>query len=307
LPAQAAAALKSTDRFAKLENKRYLFMNNLLTFDIEGFRDALHESISIPPRAKPNFSEKDVIETNTMEILSLLSECSAKGTFFILGWIAKEMPSLIQTIASEGHEIACHGLLHKRLFNLSRREIEESLTEAKKCLEDASGSAVYGFRAPDFSIIKSNLWVHDILQGLEFTYDSSIFPISFHDVYGMKNIPRSPFKLPNGLIEIPLSTVRFIKNIPFGGGGYFRLYPFFLTKLFLTIVNRQGTPGVFYLHPYEIGKVVPALEGMDLLRTFRTYYGVKKAKTKLKKLLVNFEFTTAAEYVRTKWGSGLIC
>ena len=276
-------------------------MNNLLTFDIEGFRDALHESISIPPRAKPNFSEKDVIETNTLEILSLLSEYSAKGTFFILGWIAKDMPSLIRTIAREGHEIACHGLLHKRLFNLSRREIEESLNEAKKCLEDASGSAVYGFRAPDFSIIKSNLWVHDILQELEFTYDSSIFPISFHDVYGMKNIPRSPFKLPNGLIEIPLSTVRFIKNIPFGGGGYFRLYPFFFTKLFLTIVNRQGTPGVFYLHPYEIGKVVPALEGMGLLRKFRTYFGVNKAKEKLKKLLLTFEFITAIDYIRTEW------
>jgi polysaccharide deacetylase family protein (PEP-CTERM system associated) len=276
-------------------------MKNLLTFDIEGFRDALHESISISPHIKPDFSEKDVIETNTMEILSLLAECSTKGTFFILGWIAKDMPSLIRTIAQEGHEIACHGYLHNRLFNLSRAEAEDSLKTAKHCLEDVSGSAIYGFRAPDFSIIKSNLWVHDILQGLDFKYDSSLFPISFHDVYGMENIPRSPFKLPNGLIEIPLSTVRFIKNIPFGGGGYFRLYPFFFTKFFLTIINRQGTPGVFYLHPYEIGKVVPTLEGMGLLRRFRTYYGVAKAKEKLKKILLTFEFITVLQYIRAEW------
>jgi polysaccharide deacetylase family protein (PEP-CTERM system associated) len=276
-------------------------MKNLLTFDIEGFRDALHESISIPPRVKIDFPEKDVIETNTMEILSVLSESNSKGTFFILGWIAKDMPSLVRTIAGEGHEIACHGFLHNRMFNLSRREIEESLKTAKHCLEDVSGCAVYGFRAPDFSIIKSNLWVHDLLQELAFKYDSSIFPISFHDVYGMENVSTIPFRLPNGLIEIPLSTVKLIKNIPFGGGGYFRLYPFFLTKLFLTFTNNKGGPGVFYLHPYEMGKLVPKLDGMGLLRTFRTYYGVTRTKDKLKKMLSAFEFVTAINYIRTEW------
>jgi len=278
-----------------------MIMKNLLTFDIEGFIDALHESIPIPLHYKPEFSEKDVVETNTMEILSLLSECNAKGTFFILGWIAKDMPSLIRTIAGEGHEIACHGFLHKRLFNLSRTETEESLKTAKHYLEDATGCAVYGFRAPDFSIIKSNLWVHDLLLNLSFKYDSSIFPISFHDVYGMENVSTSPFKLPNGLIEIPLSTVRLIKNIPFGGGGYFRLYPFFFTKLFLTITNKKGVPGVFYLHPYEMGKLIPKLDGIGLLRTFRTYYGVTRTKDKLKKLLSTFEFVTAINYIRAEW------
>jgi polysaccharide deacetylase family protein (PEP-CTERM system associated) len=276
-------------------------MKNLLTFDIEGFRDALHESISIPPDAKLDFSEKDIIETNTLEILSVLSECNTKGTFFILGWIARDMPSLIRTIAGEGHEIACHGFFHKRLFNLSKKEIEESVKGAKNSLEDASGSMVYGFRAPDFSIIKSNLWVHDLLKELAFKYDSSIFPISFHDVYGMENVPTSPFKLSNGLIEIPLSTVRLIKNIPFGGGGYFRLYPFSFTKLFLIITNKKGVPGVFYLHPYEMGKLVPKLDGIGLLRTFRTYYGITRTKDKLKKMLSAFEFVTAINYIRTEW------
>jgi polysaccharide deacetylase family protein (PEP-CTERM system associated) len=276
-------------------------MKNILTFDIEGFIDALHESVTIPQRYTPDFSEQDVVQRNTMDILDVLSEHSCKGTFFMLGWIGSEMPSLVKTIAGEGHEIACHGFLHKRLFNFSPAETEESLKKAKYSLEDACGCQVHGFRAPDFSIIKTNLWVHDILRKLSFTYDSSIFPISFHDVYGIGTMPAAPFKLPNGLIELPPSTVRVIKNIPFGGGGYFRLYPFFITKILFTLLNKQGIPGMFYLHPYEFGACISRIEGMSLMRRFRTYYGVGRTKQKLARLLTCFEFCRAIDYIKNSW------
>jgi polysaccharide deacetylase family protein (PEP-CTERM system associated) len=255
----------------------------------------------VPPHYLSESLEKNEIEINTMEILSVLSECGAKGTFFILGRIGRDMPVLVRKIADEGHEVACHGFFHKRLFNLSRSDTEKSLKQAKHYLEDASGVQVYGFRAPDFSIIQSNLWVHDILQQLSFKYDSSIYPIGFHDVYGIEHVETAPFKLKNGLIEIPLSTVKLVKNFPFGGGGYFRLYPLLLTKLFITITNRMGIPVVFYLHPFEIGKIVPRIHEISLLRKFRTYYGVGRSRQKLKKLLDSFSFVRIIDYVRSMW------
>lgn len=275
---------------------------NLLTFDIEGFIEASHDSMYVPTIYVSPERESEEIEVNTAETLELLAEFDQRATFFILGRIARDMPSLVRRIADGGHEIACHSFHHRRLFQFPRFEVETFLREAKSALEDVSGKRVYGFRAPDFSITEKNLWVFDLLQNLSFVYDSSVFPTALHDVYGIRGFPRDPFRFANGLIEVPLSTVRILgQNIPFGGGGYLRLYPLAVTRVLFWAANRGGRPCVVYLHPFEMGKVVRRIEGLGTLRRLRTYGGLRAAKGKLRSLLRRFRFVPVIDYLEQEF------
>jgi polysaccharide deacetylase family protein (PEP-CTERM system associated) len=272
--------------------------SNLLTFDIEGFIESAHESMCVRPEYISERLEAEEIEANTVAILDLLEEFGQKATFFILGRIARDMPRLVRRIADAGHEVGCHSLFHKRLYNFQRSEVAAFLDEAKCRLEDASGTRVYGFRAPDFSITRSNLWAFDVLRERSFVYDSSIYPTGLHDVYGIGDFPTTPFRLPNGLIEVPLSTFRiFRNNIPYGGGGYLRLYPLAVTKALFRGSNRKGVAAVVYLHPYEVGNMVRKIRGIGVLKNIRTYVGQKRAAAKLRALLDSFSFMRVIDYL----------
>lgn len=274
-------------------------INNLLTFDIEGFIESSHDIMSVPSKYISKELEFKEIEVNTMKIIEILSDLDQKATFFVLGRIARDMPSLVRRIASEGHEIGCHGFYHRRLFNYSREETFKLLSDAKHALEDVTGKPIYGFRAPDFSIVKSNQWVFDTLKELQYVYDSSVYPTGLHDVYGIDDFPRGPCFLPNGLIEISMSTVNFLGiRIPFGGGGYLRLYPYLITKLLFFKINRERIPGIIYLHPVEMGQVVPKIEEMRLLRKVRTYIGISSVQSKLKKFIKYLPFTRVIDYIK---------
>ncbi len=273
-------------------------IENILSFDIEGLIESSHDSMHIPKKYINQKKEDYHITENTERILYLLSENNVKATFFILGRIAKDIPGLIRKIASEGHEIASHSYDHFRLYNFSREEIRDKLVRSKKYLEDACGEEIIGFRAPDFSIIQSNIYAFDELLEAGFKYDSSVYPIGMHDVYGIADFQDTPFKMSNGLVELPMSTVKiFNKAFPFGGGGYFRLFPFFLTKFFLRSSNSQNRPMNFYLHPYEIGKKVVNIKEIPLLRKFRTYYGVSGVENKISKLLKQASFGRADQFI----------
>ena len=273
--------------------------SNLLSFDIEGFIEASHDSLGVPRGYTSEELEEEEIEVNTLEILHLLADFDQKATFFILGRIARDMPSLVRQIAEAGHEIACHSFYHRRLLHFSRPEVAQFLRDAKHLLEDVSGKPIYGFRAPDFSINRSNLWVFEILRELSFVYDSSVYPTGLNSAYGISDFSVLPFRLPNELIEVPLSTIRILaQNLPFGGGGYLRLYPLFLTKLFFRATNRKGAPAVLYLHPSEMGKVVRMISEIGWLRKFRTYVGVQSVQRKLRSLLESFTFEPIVDYLQ---------
>ncbi len=203
------------------------------------------------------------------------------------------MPGLVRKVAERGHEIGCHNYMHFRIPEVFNREFGAKLSKAKSKLEDVSGQKVFGFRAPDFSITKKNLWVIDVLKELGFVYDSSIYPIGLHDVYGMKNANRHIHKLSNDLIEFPMSSIEyFSKRFPFGGGGYFRLYPLWLTNYFIRALNRDNIPCMTYIHPYEVGPVIPKIPGLSPHRKFRHYYNCKNGKKRLGKLCRSFKFST---------------
>jgi len=211
------------------------------------------------------------------------------------------MPSLVKAAARAGHEIACHSYAHIRIFGIDKDEFKEKISAAKHRLEDVSGQRVYGFRAPDFSITKSSIWALDVLKEAGFVYDSSIYPFGLHDVYGIKDADASIHKLPNGLIEYPLSTIELCGvRLPFGGGGYFRLYPLWLTKYFMNTLNKRGVNCMAYIHPYEVGPVIPRIPGLSAHRKFRHYYHCKKGGRRIEKLLQAFKFAPAIDVLRQR-------
>ncbi len=267
---------------------------NAFSIDVEGFVESNVQSFHIPDKYINHSRENIEIEQNTEVLLQILDEANTKATFFLIGRLARDIPSLVRKIADAGHEIGCHNYLHLRIFDIEKNEFKEKLTAAKKNLEDVSGQPVYGFRAPDFSITEASIWAVDILKEIGFLYDSSIYPFGLHDVYGIKDADAFIHKFPNGLIEFPLSTTELLgRRIPFGGGGYFRLYPLGLTNFFLSKLNNNGHPAMFYIHPYEAGPVVPKISELSAYRKFRHYYHCKKGQVRLKKILKRFRFSPA--------------
>lgn len=269
---------------------------NCLSVDVEGFVESNLQSFNIDKKYIDKTRENYEIEKNTNYFLEILAELNIKATFFFLGRLARDVPVLVKEVARSGHEIACHGFEHVRIFGMSEYEFRESLISAKNRLEDVTGSKVYGFRAPDFSITEASIWALDILKEVGFFYDSSIYPIGMHDVYGVKGIEPFIHKLPNGLIEVPLSSIEFFgKRFPFGGGGYFRLYPLYLTKFFITKYNKLGFPCIFYIHPYEVGPEIPDIPELSFYRKFRHYYNCNNGCRRLKEMLQAFKFATVID------------
>jgi polysaccharide deacetylase family protein (PEP-CTERM system associated) len=272
-------------------------ITNLLTIDVEEW---FHTSALEPYLNRQKWHElESQVEKNVRLVLSLLEEHRTRATFFILGWVAERYPYIVREIASLGHEIASHGYLHQLIYRLTPETFREYVLRSKQILEDITGTAISGYRATSFSVVKSTLWALDIIKEAGFVYDSSMFPVR-HDIYGIDGIPVMPFIHHNGLIEIPPSTVRILgRNIPFAGGGYFRLYPYWLTKKGIQWLNQAGRPAVVYLHPWELDPYCPRIAWADWRTGFRQYVNLQKTEPSLKKLLKDFTFSTALEYLQT--------
>lgn len=232
------------------------------------------------------------VEQNTDRILSLFAETGTGATFFILGWVAERYPELVRRIADAGHEIASHGFGHVRVCNQAPDEFKQDIVRTKHLLEDTAGLPVRGYRAASFSIDESTLWALDTLQETGHEYSSSIYPVR-HDLYGMPDAPRFPFHhREGGILEVPITTVPVMqKNLPCGGGGYFRLLPYWYFRWALNKVNRNdGEPCVFYFHPWEIDPDQPRPEGIGLKTRFRHYTNLARTRNRLARLLTDFEW-----------------
>jgi len=276
-------------------------VKNCLSVDVEGFIESNLQSFNIDNKYISKSNEIYEIGENVHSILTLLDELNIKATFFFLGRIGRDIPNIIKETAQCGHEIACHACEHIRIFGLTPEEFKENIISAKKILEDVSGEKVYGFRAPDFSITKLSLWALDILKDVGFIYDSSIYPSGLHDVYGISGAKPFIHRLPNGLIEFPMSVADcFGLRLPFLGGGYFRLYPLMFTKYFTSKVNKLGHPCMLYIHPYEVGPIIPRIPELSYYRKFRHYYHCKNGHKRLRKILKSFSFCTAVEILEEK-------
>ncbi len=217
----------------------------------------------------------------------------------MLGWVAEQYPQLVRDIAACGHEIACHGFSHRLVYEQSAEEFYQETLHAKNLLQEITGSAVLGYRAASYSIVRKSLWALDILVELGFVYDSSIFPVR-HDRYGIPNAERAPHRMatPTGksIVEWPLATARILGfRLAVAGGGYFRLLPYWLSRWGLASINRRELrPFVFYLHPWEIDPAQPRVSASWLSR-FRHYTNLGKCEERLRRLLGEFRFGTARD------------
>ena len=215
------------------------------------------------------------------------------GHFFTLGWIAERYPQIVHRIVENGHELASHGYHHLRASDQKPAEFQEDITRSKKLLEDLSGKAVIGYRAPSFSIGKRNLWALDSLQEAGYRYSSSIYPIQ-HDHYGMPDAPRFKFhpKAKDGLMELPATTIEFLgRNFPASGGGYFRLFPYSVSRWLMRRVNfADQQPCIFYFHPWEIDADQPRQANIGLKTRFRHYVNLSRTESRIRQLLGDFHW-----------------
>ena len=239
---------------------------------------------------------------NTERLLGIFEAAGVTATFFVLGWVAERFPGLVRQIARDGHEIASHSYEHRLVYAMSRAQFAEDLRRAKGAIEAAGGAEVVGYRAPSYSITRRSIWALDVLLEQGYEYDASIFPIH-HDRYGIPDAPRHPYRMhrqPGTLWEFPGSTVRLRgQNLPIGGGGYFRQFPYALTRRAIRYVNEaEGQPAIFYLHPWEIDPDQPRVRASFLSR-FRHYRNLAKTEPRLRRLLADFRFGTARSVLAT--------
>jgi polysaccharide deacetylase family protein (PEP-CTERM system associated) len=262
---------------------------NAMTIDVE---DYFQVSAFAPYIRREDWDRRECrVERNVDRILGLLAERQTQATFFTLGWVAERYPHLVRRIVEGGHELASHGYGHQRASELSPEAFGQDVTRAKKLLEDISGVAVQGYRAPSFSIGTGNLWAFDTLARAGYRYSSSIYPIQ-HDHYGMPDSPRFAYRVGAGLIEIPITTLRVKnRNLPSSGGGYFRLLPYGLSRWMLRKVNREDRePAIFYFHPWEIDADQPRVAGIDAKTRFRHYVNIGRTESRLHRLLRDFSW-----------------
>ena len=232
------------------------------------------------------------VERNTDRILGLFSEHGVKATFFTLGWVAERYPQLIRRMVEGGHEVASHGYSHVRVTNQTPDAFRADVVRTKALLEDVSGQEVQGYRAASYSIGAANLWALDVLAETGHRYSSSIYPIR-HDLYGMPEAPRFAFQANGGsMIEVPVTTVElFHRNYPCGGGGYFRLLPYALSRWAMRRVNEHdGQSCVFYFHPWELDAEQPRQPGLGFKTRFRHYLNLRRMEKRLTCLLRDFRW-----------------
>ena len=227
---------------------------------------------------------------NVARILDLFDEAGVKATFFTLGWIAERNRAAMRAIVDRGHELASHGYDHARVFTLSRTEFAEDLAKSRAILEDATGQAITGYRAPSFSIDARNRWAHEVLAEHGYAYSSSVAPI-VHDHYGWRDAPRFAFDPVPGseLVEIPVTTAILRgKRLAAGGGGFFRVLPYGFSRWAIRQVNAEGRPAVFYFHPWEVDPGQPRVASAPLRSRLRHYTNLSRMAGKLSDLLGDF-------------------
>jgi polysaccharide deacetylase family protein (PEP-CTERM system associated) len=265
-------------------------LTNALSVDVEDYFQVSAFERNIERSSWDNLEHR--VESNTSRILKIFDEHDAKATFFVLGWIAERYPAIVKSILAGGHEIASHGYGHQRVSDLSREEFRNDVVRAKAILEDIGGRAVRGYRAPSYSISQKNKWALDILADTGHEYSSSIYPIH-HDHYGFPGAPRFAFRdLTSGLVEIPITTVKLLSDIrPAGGGGFFRFYPYALSKWLIRRVNgHDEQSAVFYFHPWEIDPEQPRIPSISVKSRFRHYLNLSKTEGRLRRLLADFSW-----------------
>ncbi len=263
---------------------------NALTVDVEEYFHATNLSSAVCPTDWPTLPS--TVRPCTERILALLAAAGHKATFFTLGWVAERDPALVRQIHAAGHEVACHGYDHRLVDAMRPEEFRRDVTRARAILEDVIGAAVIGYRAPSWSITPRTAWVFEVLAEAGFRYDSSIMPRPLGLPGRTRRFPHLIRAGGRALAEFPVTTLGLHGlNVPVAGGGYFRLYPYWLTRRALARINEgEGRPFVFYVHPWELDPAQPGVGRLPRLAAFRHYVNLARTERRLMRLLAEFRF-----------------
>jgi polysaccharide deacetylase family protein (PEP-CTERM system associated) len=238
------------------------------------------------------------VERNTVRLLDLFGKHEVEATFFVLGWVAERFPDLVKEIERRGHEVATHGYSHQLLTFMRPEEFRVDLLRSLEVLGRSTSQEVRGFRAPSFTVTKQTMWAAEILKQSGIQYDSSVFPAQFHPDYGIADADLRPYQLTEGLTELPMGVAEVLGwRVPCCGGGYFRLYPYAVTRRLMRKCNQQGRPVIFYLHPWEIDPEQPRVKRMTWSKRFRHYNNLARTEERLERLLNDFSFTSARNLI----------
>jgi len=262
---------------------------NALTIDVE---DYFQVSAFEPHIARGDWDRLPCrVEANVDRILDLCTAYGAKATFFTLGWVAQRYPEMVRRIIGAGHELASHGTEHRRANDQTPKEFLDDIVQTKAMLEDIAACEVRGYRAPSFSVGPANPWAFECIAQAGYRYSSSVYPIR-HDHYGAPASPRFSHAVAKGLVELPVATVRLMNtNLPAGGGGYFRLLPYAISRWSLARINRADRqPAMFYFHPWELDPGQPRVPGLSVKTRFRHYLNLDRTEARLARLLGDFRW-----------------
>jgi polysaccharide deacetylase family protein (PEP-CTERM system associated) len=262
---------------------------NALTIDVEDYFQVSAFAPHVPRASWDTMPCR--VERNIDRVLELLAEAEVSATFFALGWIAERYPGMVRRIVEAGHELASHGYEHRRATDQGYGEFLADIRLAKAVLEDIAGAPVRGYRAPSFSIGPRNRWAFECIADAGYRYSSSLYPIR-HDHYGAPGGERFAHEVHTGLLEVPIATVRILRSTwPAGGGGYFRLLPYRISRWSLRRINdADGHPAMFYFHPWELDPEQPRVEGPGARARFRHYLNLERMESRLRRLVTDFRW-----------------
>ena len=267
-------------------------MRNVLTFDVEDW----YQGLDVAHAAWTEFERR--LSVGLEFILERLSGAGVRATFFVLGITAREQPQWVRCIAEQGHEIGTHGWSHTPIYRQSREQFRAELCRSLALLQDLTGRRVCGHRAAFFSITRQTRWALDDLAEQDVQYDSSIFPV-YNYRYGMPRAARFPHALRSSLWELPIATVHLAGlNVPFGGGFYMRFWHYRFVRWAIARLNVQRQPAIVYFHPWEFDEAQPRLRCQShWLARATHYYRLSSTRATLRRLLADFEWTSAGAYV----------
>jgi len=267
-------------------------MKCIFTVDVEDWFHILDVPSTPPLSAWDSLPSR--VEKNFLKLLDIFAEKDVRVTCFFLGWVAEKFPHLVKEAESRGHEIASHGYAHRLVYQMSPAEFLADALKSKKLLEDLSGRSILGYRSSGFSVTEKTPWFFDALMEAGYQYDSSVFP-GVREHGGLKGASLAPYRLNGGsrdFVEFPITIVKvWGKPVCFFGGGYLRLFPYFLIKRMTDRVLTEGRPAIFYIHPREIDPNHPRLP-MRPAREFKSYVNLSSTEGKIRNLLSDFQMTT---------------
>jgi polysaccharide deacetylase family protein (PEP-CTERM system associated) len=244
---------------------------------------------------------------DTEDLMRLLDDAGTRGTFLTVGWVARKYPDLIRRLAREGHEVGCHSYWHRLVFQMKPEEFDSDLAECLGLLRDLTGQPVDTFRAPGFSVTAGALWAYPLMRSHGITTDISIVPAR-RDHGGIAGFPRDAFTMSTeagDVVCFPVSVMTIAgKAIPFSGGGYLRLFPYWLVEAGFAQNHEAGRPGMSYIHPREVNPNQPRLPRPSiwklpaLLKYAKYYVNLDSTRRKLARLLEDYRFGTVADVLR---------